>query len=50
MVTRFRSYNVTLDTDCDAYRTHIMGWPAMREWIEAALLEPDQIEELEVEF
>ena len=30
--------------------SHVMAWAPMREWIEGALLEPDQIEELEVEF
>jgi glutathione S-transferase len=50
VVTRFRSYGVTLDADCDAYCSHVMGWPAMQVWIDAALQEPDQIEELEVEF
>jgi hypothetical protein len=28
----------------------VMKWAPMREWIEAALLEPEQIEELDVEF
>ncbi len=32
------------------YCTHVMGWAPMREWIEAALREPEQIEELDVEF
>jgi glutathione S-transferase len=50
VVTRFRSYNVALDKDCDAYCSHIMAWPPMQAWIEAAQHEPDQIEELEVEF
>jgi len=50
VVTRFRSYGVALDAACDAYCDHIMGWPAMQEWIEAALREPEQIEELDVEF
>ena len=50
VVTRFRSYGVALDRACDGYCDHIMGWPAMQEWIAAALAEPEQIEELEVEF
>jgi len=50
VVTRFRSYDVALDAVCDAYCTHVMGWPAMQEWIAAAQQEPEQIEELEVEF
>jgi glutathione S-transferase len=50
VVTRFRSYDVALDADCDTYSAHIMNWPALQEWIEGALREPEQIEELEVEF
>jgi glutathione S-transferase len=50
VATRFRSYDVALDPDCDAYCSQIMGWAPMQEWIEAALREPEQIEELEVEF
>lgn len=43
-------FDVTLDPACDAYCSHVMSWPAMQEWIEAAVREPEQIEELEVEF
>ena len=50
VVTRFRSYDVSLDARCDAYAEQIMSWQAMRDWIAAALVEPEQIEELEVEF
>jgi glutathione S-transferase len=50
VVTRFRSYSVSLDPVCAAYRDHILAWPDLTEWIAAALLEPEQIEELEVEF
>jgi len=50
VVTRFRSYEVAVDAVSDRYGDHIMGWPAMQAWIAAALLEPEQIEELDVEF
>jgi glutathione S-transferase len=50
VVTRFRSYSVALDADCDTYCSHIMAWPPMQAWVAAAQHEPDQIEELEVEF
>jgi glutathione S-transferase len=50
VVTRFRSYHVAVDATCDAYGDHIMRWPAMQEWVAAALREPEQIEELDVEF
>jgi glutathione S-transferase len=50
VVARFRSYGVTLDAVCDAYCSHVMDWAPMQEWIAAARREPEQIEELEVEF
>jgi glutathione S-transferase len=48
--TRFRTYDVPLDKACSAYCDTIMSWPAMLEWTEAAKLEPDELEELDVEF
>ncbi len=48
--TRFLTYDVPLDNECAAYCETIMGWPAMTEWIAAAKLEPDELEELDVEF
>jgi len=48
--TRFRTYDVELDPVCAAYRDAILAWPLVREWTEAALAEPDDIEELDVEF
>lgn len=50
VVTRLRSYDVALDPLCEAYCDRILAWPAMQEWIAAAKLEEDEIEELEVEF
>ncbi|MGJ0392169.1 MAG: glutathione S-transferase family protein [Methylocystis sp.] len=50
VVTRFRTYDVLLDSLCQDYCDRILAWPAMQEWIEAAKLEKDEIEELEVEF
>ncbi|HEY1930620.1 MAG TPA: glutathione S-transferase family protein [Acetobacteraceae bacterium] len=50
VATRFRTYDVALDSVCADYCTHIFAWPAMQEWLEAAQHEPEQIEELEVEF
>jgi glutathione S-transferase len=48
--TRFRTYDVELDPVCAAYRDAILAWPLLREWTQAALAEPDDIEELDVEF
>ena len=48
--TRFATYDVKLDAVCAAYRDRILALPEMVEWIAAAQLEPDEVEELEVEF
>lgn len=48
--TRFRTYAVELEPELEAYCETIFGWEPMKEWIEGALAEPDEIIELEVEF
>jgi glutathione S-transferase len=48
--SRFATYNVQLDSECAAYRDHILAWELMIEWAEAAKVEPDEMEELDVEF
>ncbi len=48
--TRFATYGVALDPVSAAYAERILAWPAMQEWIAAAKQEPDDIDELEVEF
>ena len=50
VVTRFLTYDVALDPVCAAYCKTIMALPAMKEWVAAAQLEPDEIDELEAEF
>ena len=50
VVTRFRSYDVKVDPIAERYCQQIMAWPDMREWFAAAQHEPEQIEELDVEF
>jgi glutathione S-transferase len=50
VVTRFTTYNVELDRDCAEYCRHILAQPDMVAWREAALLEPDEFEELDTEF
>ena len=50
VVTRFRTYDVKLDRDCGGYCDRIMALPDMLAWREAALLEPDELEELDMEF
>ena len=48
--TRFRTYALELEPQLAAYCERIFAWPLMQEWTEAALAEPDEIIELEVEF
>ncbi|MCI4588987.1 glutathione S-transferase [Sphingobium sp. BYY-5] len=47
---RFLSYAVPLTQKSAAYCQTINGWPLMREWIDAARAEPDELIELETEF
>ena len=48
--TRFVTYDVKLDAACAGYCKTIMALPQMQEWIEAAKTEPEELEELDVEF
>jgi glutathione S-transferase len=48
--TRFRTYDVALDPVSRDYCATIMAMPLMQDWIAAAKLEPDELEELDVEF
>jgi glutathione S-transferase len=50
VVTRFITYDVKLEPDCAGYCERVMALPDMVAWREAAILEPDELEELEMEF
>ena len=50
VVTRFLTYDVKLDPKCAAYCHAIMALPHMQEWLAGAKGEPDELEELDVEF
>jgi glutathione S-transferase len=50
VITRFITYDVALEPICAAYSKRIMSMPEMQEWIAAARLEPEDIDELDVEF
>jgi len=50
VVTRFLTYDVKLDPDCAGYCDRIMALPDMVAWREAAMLEPEELEELDMEF
>ncbi len=50
VVMRARTYHVALDETCEAYARTIEAWPDLREWIAAALDEPEpRITELELD-
>jgi len=48
--SRFATYDVAIAAPAQAYCHTIMAMPLMKEWIEAAKAEPDELEELDVEF
>ena len=47
---RFITYDVKLDPVSAAYRDLMLRFPAMLEWTAAAKSEPEEVEELDVEF
>src|SRR5260221_5795229 len=48
--SRFATYDVKLDAASAGYRDLMMEFPAMLEWTVAARSEPEEVEELDVEF
>ncbi len=50
VTTRFATYDVHLDRLSDGYCRTVAAWPLMKEWVAAAVEEPDEFEELDVEF
>ncbi len=50
VATRLLTYDVPLDPLCAAYCQQIMAMPEMQEWVAAARLEPDEIEQLDMDF
>jgi glutathione S-transferase len=48
--SRFLTYDVAVDPISAQYCKSIMALPQMQEWITAAKVEPDELEELDVEF
>jgi glutathione S-transferase len=50
VVTRFLTYDVKLNKACYDYCKAIMAMAEMKEWVAAAKAEPDEIEELDMEF
>jgi glutathione S-transferase len=50
VVTRFVTYDVKLDPRATEYGRQIMAMPEMQEWLAAARDEPEEIDELDMEF
>jgi glutathione S-transferase len=50
VATRFLTYDVKLDAACSGYCRTIMAMPEMEEWVAAAKKEPDEIDELDMDF
>jgi glutathione S-transferase len=50
VVTRLNTYHVPVDDICRQYCDTITAMPTMTEWVAAAKQEPEDVEELEVEF
>lgn len=48
--SRFTTYDVPLDAACAAYCARIMALPLMQEWIAGAAAEPEELEELGMDF
>ncbi len=48
--SRFATYDVAVDQAAKDYCRLIMAHPLMQEWIAGAKVEPDELEELDVEF
>ncbi|MEO8938141.1 MAG: glutathione S-transferase [Burkholderiaceae bacterium] len=50
VATRFLTYDVKLDAACGDYCRTIMAMPEMEEWVAAAKREPDEIDQLDMDF
>jgi len=48
--TRFQTYDVQVDAASKAYSKKILSWPIVGQWIEGALAEADEVQELDAEF
>ena len=50
VVTRFISYDVSVDDHSHAYSNTIMNWAPMKEWVASSHDEPQEIIELDLDF
>ena len=50
VATRFLTYGVTIDSLSQAWCDHVLAWAPMRAWMAQAEVEPEMIDELEVDM
>ena len=50
VVTRYITYDVAIEGACRIFADAVLGWDAMADWMRDALAEPEEIEELDIEF
>jgi glutathione S-transferase len=50
VATRFLTYHVKVDKVCAAYCQTVMAMPEMKEWVKAAKAEPEDFDELDMDF
>ncbi len=50
VATRFLTYDVKLNPACAGYCQTIMAMPEMQQWLAAAKVEPEEIDELDMDF
>lgn len=48
--SRFKTYDLKLDPRCAGFSAAIFAWEPMAEWVAAATQEPEELEELDMEF
>ena len=48
--SRFQTYSVELDLVAQQYCKTILQWDLLEAWRQSALNEPDELEELDLEF
>ena len=50
VATRFRTYDIALGARAAAYQAHVLAWPDLEEWTREAVIEPEEIAELEIDY
>jgi glutathione S-transferase len=50
VVSRYVTYDVTMEGACRVFADAVLGWDAMQDWMRDALEEPEEIAELDIEL